>query len=60
MRHFAIDPPAPARHARLFELIRQQDRAARVAERLARAPVADALTLARVAARAAASWSKVC
>ncbi|MFY9238550.1 MAG: hypothetical protein WAO78_06730 [Roseovarius sp.] len=47
------------RHARLFELIRQQNRAADLAERLGAAPLDDA-TLRAIAQRAAASWSKLC
>ncbi len=60
MRHFALDLSASARHARLFELIRQQSRAARVAARIAAAPSPDPGALARVAQRAAASWQKMC
>ncbi len=59
MRHFAFDPHVPARHARLFELIRQQNRAARVAARMAGATRPDPGTLAEVARRAAASWQKL-
>lgn len=60
MQHFVIAARPLARHARLFELIRQQNRAARVAERLKYAPRPDAGTLAGIAQRASASWQKIC
>ena len=65
MRHYAIDPRGEVcpRHARLFELIRQQARARRVAERLAADAadrnMGDADAIAAVARRAAASWQKL-
>lgn len=47
------------RHARLFELIRQQNRATDVAARLGGAPLDDT-TLTKIAQRAAESWTKLC
>jgi len=62
MRHHVIhtaSPMVPARHARLFELIRQQARARRVSARLAESIEPDPDTLAAASRRAAASWQKL-
>lgn len=48
------------RHARLFELIRQQNRAAGVAARLSPGAELDDAALMMVAQRAAQSWQKLC
>ncbi|SEK32917.1 hypothetical protein [Roseovarius nanhaiticus] len=62
MRQYAIPHSSPicaARHARLFELIRQQGRARRILARIMAEPEPDPATLAAVARRAAASWQKL-
>lgn len=48
------------RHARLFELIRQHNRALSIAERIESAPDVPQAALIDVARRAAASWQKIC
>ncbi len=60
MQHFTLDAPTPARHARLFELIRQQNRASCIATRLKSTPLPAPGALAEVANRAAASWQNIC
>ena len=52
--------PLRARHARLFELIRQQERAGQIAKRIGAAQLPSPGALADVARRAAASWQKLC
>ena len=49
----------PERHARLFELLRQQNRAKRIARRIATNPAPNDAMLADVARRAVASWQKI-
>ncbi|MCZ4353655.1 hypothetical protein O4H61_14140 [Roseovarius aestuarii] len=49
-----------ARHARLFELIRQQTRARDITQRLQLAPRLSDAALMDVARRAADSWQKLC
>jgi hypothetical protein len=61
MQHVKISARPLARHARLFELIRQQNRAARVAESLKSARQSPTpIALFQIAQRAAASWQKIC
>ena len=48
------------RHARLFELLRQQQRAQCVAQRIKGGTPTAKEALAQVARRAAASWQKLC
>ncbi|HEY9039084.1 MAG TPA: hypothetical protein VIN05_09125 [Roseovarius sp.] len=51
-------PHQPARHARLFELIRQQSQALRVAVDAASDPVQNDAVMAEFARRAAESWRR--
>jgi hypothetical protein len=51
--------PCLPRHARLFELIRQQTRALDVTHRIRSAPQLSEAALLKVARRAAASWQKM-
>ncbi|MFX0545840.1 hypothetical protein ACEWPL_009875 [Roseovarius sp. S1116L3] len=60
MQNFAMPLSPCTRHARLFELIRQQNRAARIAQRKDAAPPPDPGALAEIARRAKASWQKLC
>ncbi|MEB8388397.1 hypothetical protein OO012_14290 [Rhodobacteraceae bacterium KMM 6894] len=53
-------PSCLPRHARLFELIRQQKRAQDVTKRIRTAPQLPDAALLDVARRAAASWRKMC
>lgn len=55
----AIPGLVAARHARLFELLRQQQRAQCVAQRIKRGTPEAQGALAQIARRAAASWQKM-
>ncbi len=61
--HPNIDFASPefvgARHARLFELLRQQERAKCVAQRIKGGTPEAQGALAQIARRAAASWQKM-